>query len=131
MNFFTAILGICETKPLPGGAWDLKDTQVSVDLKAAVPLSCKGGAVYLKGKGLSKPVLVVRGDDNKLYAYEDSCTHGHRKIDPIAGEGKLRCCSVNHSTFDYNGKPLSGPAKHDIRRYEAKEAGGKLVIKIS
>jgi len=131
MNFFTAILGICETKPLDNGAWELKDTQVTVDLKKAALLSLKGGAVYLKGKGLSKPVLVVRGDDNKLYAYEDSCTHGHRKIDPIAGEGKLRCCSVNHSTFDYNGKPLSGPAKHDIHRYDAKEAGGKFVIKIS
>ncbi len=130
MNFFAAILGICETKPLAASAWELKDTQVSVDLKAAAPLSCKGGAVYLKGKGLSKPVLVVRGDDNKLYAYENNCTHGHRKIDPMAG-GKLRCCSVNHSTFDYNGKPLSGPAKHDIRRYDSKEAGGKLIIKIS
>ncbi len=131
MNFLTAVLGICETKPLVESAWELKDTQVLVDLKAAPALSCKGGAVYLKGKGLSKPVLVVRGDDNKLYAYENSCTHGHRKIDPVAGEGKLRCCSVNHSTFSYDGKPLSGPAKHDIRRYEAKESGGKLVIKIS
>jgi cytochrome b6-f complex iron-sulfur subunit len=131
MNFFTAILGICETKPLAENAWAIKDTQVMVDLKAASPLACKGGAVYLKGKGLSKPVLVVRGVDNKLYAYENSCTHGHRKIDPVAGTGKLRCCSVNHSTFDYDGKPLSGPAKHDIRRYETKEFGGKLVIKIS
>jgi cytochrome b6-f complex iron-sulfur subunit len=131
MNFFSAILGICETKPLANSAWELNGTQVSVNLKEASELSCKGGAVYLKGKGLSKPVLVVRGVDNKLYAYENSCTHGHRKIDPVSGQGKLRCCSVNHSTFDYDGKPLSGPAKHDIRRYEAREAGGKLVIKIS
>jgi cytochrome b6-f complex iron-sulfur subunit len=131
MGIFKAILGICETKPLVESAWELKDTQVLVDLKEAPALSCKGGAVYLKGKGLSKPVLVVRGDDNKLYAYENSCTHGHRKIDPVAGEGKLRCCSVNHSTFSYDGKQLSGPAKHEILRYEAKECGGKLVIKIS
>ena len=131
MSFLKAILGICETKPLAETAWEAKDGQVSVDLEAATMLTTKGGAAYLKGKGLNKPVLVIRGDDNKLYAYENSCTHGHRKIDPIAGESKLRCCSVNHSTFNYDGKPLSGPAKHDIKRFEAKEAGGRLVIKLS
>ena len=130
MSIFKAILGICETKPLAETAWELKDGHASVDLKAATSLACKGGATYLKGKGLTKPVLVVRGDDNKLYAYENSCTHGHRKIDPVPGTGKLKCCSVNHSTFNYDGKPLSGPAKHDIKRFEAKESGGRLVIKL-
>jgi nitrite reductase/ring-hydroxylating ferredoxin subunit len=131
MSFFKALLGICATKPLAESAWEVKDSKASVDLKTAAELSAKGGAVYLKGKGLKKPILVVRGEDNKLYAYENSCTHGHRKIDPVAGEGRLRCCSVNHSTFSYDGKPLSGPAKHDIKRFDAKEAGGKLVIKLS
>ena len=91
----------------------------------------KGGAAYLKGKGLNKPVLVVRGDDGKLYAYQDRCTHAGRKIDPVAGEGKLKCCSINHSTFDYDGKPLSGPAKHDIKRYDTEESAGRLIIKLS
>jgi nitrite reductase/ring-hydroxylating ferredoxin subunit len=131
LSIFKAILGICETKPLAETAWELKEGRAAVDLKAASELSTKGGAVYLKGKGLKKPILVVRGDDNKLYAYENRCTHFHRKIDPVPGEGKLKCCSVNHSTFNYDGKPLSGPAKHDVKRYEAKESGGRLVIKLA
>ncbi|KTB48047.1 Rieske (2Fe-2S) protein [Dehalogenimonas alkenigignens] len=130
MSIFKAILGICETKPLAEAAWERRDGKVTIDLKAAPQLAAKGGGVYLRGKGLTKPVLVVRGDDNKLYAYENSCTHGHRKIDPVPGEGKLKCCSVNHSTFSYDGKPLSGPAKHDIKRYEVRENGGRLEIKI-
>ena len=131
MSIFKAILGICETKPLVDTAWELKDGQAIVNLKNASILAGKGGAAYLKGKGLEKPVLVVRGQDNKLYAYQDRCTHGGRKIDPVPGTDKLKCCSINHSTFDYDGKPQSGPAKHDIKRYEAKESGGRLVIKIS
>lgn len=131
MSIFKAILGICDTKPLDEGSWEAADGKATVSLEKAAPLADKGGAVYLKGKGLEKPVLVVRGDDNQLYAYQDRCTHGGRKIDPVPGQGKLKCCSVNHSTFDYSGKPLSGPAKHDIKRYETEETGGKLVIKLS
>ncbi|MEN8613702.1 Rieske (2Fe-2S) protein [Dehalogenimonas sp. THU2] len=131
MSIFKAILGICDTKPLAETAWESRDGQAIVDLKAATMLTAKGGAAYLKGKGLEKPVLVVRGQDNKLYAYQDRCTHGGRKIDPVANEGKLKCCSVNHSTFNYDGKPLSGPAKHDIKRYETTESSGRLVIKIT
>ena len=129
MSLFKAILGICDTKPLAESAWEKTGGQTSVDLTAAPQLASKGGAVYLKGKGLAKPILVVRGDDNNLYAYENSCTHKGRKIDPVPGEAKLKCCSVNHSTFSYDGKPLSGPADHDVKRYEAKESGGRLVIK--
>ena len=131
MSFFKALLGICETKPLAEIAWEKTNGQTSIDLKTAPQLASKGGAVYLKGKGLKKPILVVRGDDNNLYAYENRCTHFHRKIDPVPGEGKLKCCSVNHSTLNYDGKPLSGPAKHDIKRFEARESGGRLVIKLS
>jgi nitrite reductase/ring-hydroxylating ferredoxin subunit len=131
MSIFKAILGICETKPLADNAWEASNGTATVDLKAAAVLADKGGAAYLKGKGLAKPVLVLRGDDGRLYAYQDRCTHGGRKIDPLPGEGKLKCCSVNHSTFDYEGKPLSGPAKHNITRYETEESADRLVIKLS
>ncbi len=131
MSFFKALLGICETKPLSDDAWESGNGNATVDLNAAAVLAEKGGAAYLKGKGLDKPVLVIRGDDGKLYAYQDRCTHAGRKIDPVAGEGKLKCCSINHSTFDYDGKPLSGPAKHDIKRYDTEESAGRLIIKLS
>lgn len=130
MSFFKALLGICETKPLDDAAWRTDNGTAVVELKSATALAENGGAAYLKGKGLARPVLVIRGDDGKLYAYQDRCTHGGRKIDPLPGEGKLRCCSVNHSTFDYDGKPLSGPAKHNIERYDAEERDGQLIIKI-
>jgi nitrite reductase/ring-hydroxylating ferredoxin subunit len=131
MSFFKALLGICDTKPLADDAWRADKGNAVVNLKAATTLTEKGGAAYLKGRGLARPVLVIRGDDGQLYAYQDRCTHGGRKIDPLPGEGKLKCCSVNHSTFDYDGKPLSGPAKHNIERYDTEERDGELFIKIT
>jgi Rieske Fe-S protein len=53
-----------------------------------------------------------------------------RKIDPVAGEAKLRCCSVFHSKFDYDGKPLSGPAKESLKRHQVELSQGNLVLTI-
>jgi len=132
VNIFKAIMGMCDTSPLADDVWSLMDSQIALDLAKVPALSEKGGAGYMAGKGLAKPVLVVRGQDNNLYAYENACPHGGRKIDPMQGEAKLRCCSVNHSTFDYNGKVLSGPAqhKHELRRLLTSQADGKLLISV-
>ena len=35
-----------------------------------------------------------------------------------------------HSQFDYEGKPLSGPAKQPLTRHQAELADGKLVVTV-
>jgi len=129
-NILTAILGKCDTKPAPDNAWQVNNGQVTVALESISALGQNGGAIYLDGKGLSSPVLVVRGQGGVLRAFQNKCTHSGRKIDPVKGDSALRCCSVNHSTFDYNGKKLTGPATHDIARFFATQNGKTLIVDI-
>lgn len=125
---FKALLGICETKPLSGDLWSLEENKVHVKLsQLPAPLS-EDEAVYLKGKGLRKPVLILRTKEDQYLVFENSCTHGGRKLDPVPGESKLRCCSLGHSTFDYEGKRLSGMAKKPLTRYAVEESDGDLIV---
>ena len=126
---FKSILGICETKPLSEDLWSLEENKVHVKLSQISDPLPEGGAVYLKGEGLGKPVLILRTEEGQYLAFENRCTHGmHRKLDHVPGESKLRCCSVGHSTFDYEGKKLKGMAKGPLTRYEIEERDGDLIV---
>jgi len=46
------------------------------------------------------------------------------------GKPVLRCSSVMHSTFDYQGRQLSGPAKKPIQTYSSQVENDELVIMI-
>ena len=127
-QFFKALLGICETKPLSPELWSVEGGKVVVKLSQKPDAILKGGAVYLQGKGLERPLLILHTDDDKYLSFTNRCTHAKRKIDPIAGERKLRCCSVNHSTFDYDGKPLSGPAKESLKHHQVEVSQGNLMV---
>lgn len=128
MSIFKAVLGICETKPLGSNLWSLEGSKVQVKLSQMPEPLPKGGAVYLKGGGLSKPVLLLRTEDDRYLAFEDRCTHFGRKIDPVPGEAKLRCCSLFHSTYDLEGKNISGAAKMPITSYAVEQSDGDLII---
>ncbi len=128
MSVFKAMLGICETKPLSPDRWSLEGNKVKVKLSQMPEPLPKGGAVYLKGGGLSKPVLLLRNEDDRYLAYEDRCTHFGRKLDPLPGEAKLRCCSLFHSTYDLDGKNISGAAKSPLKCYTVEQSNGDLEI---
>ena len=128
MSIFKAVLGICDTKPLGGDLWSLEGNKARVKLSQMPEPLVKGGAVYLKGGGLSKPVLLLRTEDDRYLAFEDRCTHFGRKLDPIPGEEKLRCCSLFHSTYDLDGKNISGAAKRPLPSYVVEQSDGDLVI---
>ncbi len=131
IGFFKAILGICETPPLDAGVWTAEGNQVTVRLGGAAALALAGGAVRLEGKGLASSVLIVHTDGNHYLAFENRCTHSGRKLDPIAGKEELRCCSVNHSRFDYLGNKLSGPADRSLKRYAVEKRGEELVVTLN
>lgn len=126
MSLIKSILGICETKPLSAELWSLEEGKVRVKMPEPLP---KGGAVYLAGQGLDKPILLLRTEEDRYLAFANRCTHfGHRKLDPVPGEAKLRCCSISHSTFDLEGKNISGPAKEPLTRYAVEQSDGDLII---
>jgi cytochrome b6-f complex iron-sulfur subunit len=108
--------------------WELEGNKIQVKLdKMPEPLE-KGAATYIEDKSLQYPVLILRTEDNTYLAFANRCTHSHRKLDPVAGQQILRCCSVMHSTFNYQGEKLSGPAKGNLTSYSAEMSGDDLVI---
>jgi nitrite reductase/ring-hydroxylating ferredoxin subunit len=128
IDFFKALAGICETNPLSEDHWELQENKVVVRVSDVPELQRQGGAVYLQGGGLGTPILVVRGGDDSYHCFENRCTHMGRRLDPVQGKAESRCCSVSHSTFDYQGAKLSGPAKGPIRPFASHVEGGELVI---
>lgn len=128
VNFFKAIFGICATQPLAPELWTIENNRIHVKPGQIPEMGTKRGAVYMQGKGLQKPVLLVRGDNDEYLAFANSCTHGGRKLDPVAGEPILRCCSIGHSTFDYHGKRLSGSAVNDLTIYQVEQQEDSLII---
>jgi cytochrome b6-f complex iron-sulfur subunit len=130
VDFFKAVAGICRTQPLQPELWDKSGNTITVKVSNISELQHPGGAVYMQGNGLQRPVLVVRGVDDTYHAFENRCTHGGRKLDPKPGEPVLRCCSVNHSTFDFDGNKLSGPAKGPIKVFKTEAQEDDLVIDI-
>jgi len=127
-DFFKAILGICRTPPLDAGLWTVEGNQVTVWLSEAVALVPIGSAVRLEGKGLASSVLIVHAGDGEYLAFENRCTHGGRKLDPVEGKDELRCCSVNHARFDFDGSKLSGPAKGPLKKYHVERRGKELIV---
>jgi len=133
MGILKRLLGICSTQvPANSGCWTYADGKLEVILDKAPELSQKGGAVRLEGPSLPKRVLVLHGQDGAFHAFPNRCTHiGHRRVDPVPGEDKIRCCSVGKSTFEYSGKLISGSAKESLEPLALESDGSKLVISIS
>ena len=130
LGFFKALLGICETKPLDPALWNLEGEVARLHIIDKADILPKGGATYLKGRDLSRPVLIIRTHDDRYLAFTDRCSHANRKLDHLPDERVLRCCSVNHSTFDYNGKRLSGPAKDPLTRHPVSVEGSDLLVRL-
>ena len=133
MSIFKRIFGICATQvPANSACWSYGGGKLEVSLDKAPELSQKGGAIRLEGPSLPKRVLVVHGQDGAFHAFPNRCTHiGHRRIDPVPGEDKIRCCSVGKSTFEYSGKLLSGSAKESLEPLALESDGSKLIISVS
>jgi cytochrome b6-f complex iron-sulfur subunit len=127
-GFFKALLGICETPPLADELWTLERNEVSVRLGEAAALAAVGGAARLGGKGRMPSILIVHAGADEYLAFENRCTHAGRKLDPVEGKRELRCCSVSHSRFDYEGNKLSGLAKDPLRKYPVEKRGEELIV---
>jgi len=127
-GFLKAIFGICETPYLNAELWSVEGKRVTIRLAEATALATVGGAVRLEGKGLASSVLIVHADTDEYLAFENRCTHGGRKLDPVEGRPELRCCSVGHSRFDYQGDKLSGPAKGPLTLYRVETQGEELIV---
>ena len=131
LTFFDRLSGTPLTQlPQLENAWVYVDGALMLDLTKLPELDTLGGAVRIEGEVLPAPILVVLGADGNYYAFENACTHAGRMIDPVAGTMTLACCSVSSSTFDYQGKVLSGPAEGTLTSFPLAVENDQLTINI-
>jgi nitrite reductase/ring-hydroxylating ferredoxin subunit len=131
-TFWQRLFGLPATpRPADSGCWAYSGGNVVIDLGKAPELRTPGGALRLEGKGLSRRLLVLHGEDGVFRAFQNRCTHlGHRRVDPVPGTRTIQCCSVNKSTYSYDGTTLSGPAPGPLTTFPAALEGQRLVIRL-
>ena len=132
-SIWQRIFGISATdKPQDEGGWHYESGKLTISLDRIPELTRSGTAVRFEGKILPVRVLVVFGEDRQYQAFHNRCTHlGHRRLDYVPGTETVQCCSVNKSTFTFEGDKIHGPAPQSIRTYPVEVTDGELRIKIS
>ena len=133
MGFLKRLFGLPVTgMPDDDSSWQVVDgKKVELKLESIPALDKPGGAVRLEGNGLEPRLLVLHGIDDVFRAYKNNCACSGWRIDPVEGEKKVRCCTLAQSTYDYDGKRVSGPAKKDLETLTVEQEGGTLVIRLS
>ena len=130
-GFINSVLGICGTKMLDNDKWCLKEGQIKLKVSDVPELAEKEGAVYLMSPDLGIPVLVLKSQKGEYLAFANHCRHLlGRKLDPVPGEDKLRCCSLLHSEYDLDGIVVKGPASKPIKKYKVEIDKDLLTINI-
>jgi len=128
-NVWQRILGIPETKrPHDTACWSVSDGRIIVDLTRAPELSQPFGAIRIEGKATSERVLVFRDGAGNFRAVCNRCGHAGRRLDPVPGTETIQCCSMGHSTYDYDGKVVSEAAVKPVRPYRVRTEGTRLII---
>ena len=131
-NIFQRIFGISATKPPKDpSCWSLDGNKVTVDLGRATELSSPGGSIRLEGQGVPHRLMIFHGDDGEYHAFRNHCGHAGRRLDPVPGEKTVQCCSINHATYDYEGKKLEGPGKKPMAQYPVQHEEGKIVVELT
>lgn len=131
-NFLQRVFGIPATsKPQSSDCWHFLNGKLIVDLKKAPELQRPGGAMRLEGGNLPERILVLHGEDGSFHVFQNRCTHiGHRRLDPVPGTNTVQCCSVNKSTYDFQGTKVHGPAPRPVVSYPVDRDGDKLIATI-
>ena len=132
-SIWQRIFGISATdKPQDESGWHYDSGQLIISLDRIPELTRSGTAVRFEGKSLPVRVLVVFGEDEKYQAFQNRCTHlAHRRLDYVPGTETVQCCSVNKSTYTFDGNKIHGPAPRPIHTYPVDVAEKELRIKIS
>ena len=132
-SIWQRIFGISATdKPQDESGWHYESGQLTISLDRIPELTRSGMAVRFEGKSLPVRVLVVFGENKQYQAFHNRCSHlGHRRLDYVPGTETVQCCSVNKSTYTFNGNKIHGPAPRPIDTYPVEVGERELRIRIS
>jgi len=130
-NIFQRLFGICATRlPNNDDCWTYADGKITIDLARAPELEKPGSGLRIEGDNLPDRYLIVYGDDDKFHAFRNHCEHAGRRLDPVPGDEVVQCCSMGKSTYDYQGKIISGSAKDAVKTYPVEVQEGRLIISV-
>lgn len=132
-SIWQRIFGIPATdKPQDETGWDYNSGQLTIRLDQIPELTRPGTAMRFEGKGMPKRILVVFGEDRQYRAFHNRCTHmGHRRLDYVPGTETVQCCSVNKSTYRFDGQKIFGPNPLPINTFPVESAEGELRVCIN
>jgi Rieske Fe-S protein len=85
----------------------------------------QNSSVYVKVD--DEPVLLIRGEGDKILAYSAICTH----LDCLVGYRKSNndiFCNCHSSSFNIDGFPVDGPAKKPLTRYKTEVKNGIIYV---
>ncbi len=132
-SIWQRIFGISATdKPQDESGWHYDSDQLTISLDRIPELTRSGTAVRFEGKSLPVRVLVVFGEDEQYQTFQKRCTHlGHRRLDYVPGTETVQCCSVNKSTYTFDGEKIYGPTPKPVKTYPVAQVKGQLQVQIS
>ena len=81
---------------------------------------------------LASSLRLNKGEEGQYQAFQNRCTHlGHRRLDYVPGTETVQCCSVNKSTYTFDGEKIHGPAPQPIPTYPVAVGEGELRMSIA
>ena len=101
--------------------------KMAVPLSKAEKLKDVGGWAVLKIK--DQDILFIRETADKVHAVSGVCTHKQCAVGYDPKSNKI-VCPCHKSTFDVDGKVLTGPATVDLANYQATLSGDRIIIKV-
>jgi cytochrome b6-f complex iron-sulfur subunit len=85
----------------------------------------ENSSIYTKIE--DEPVIIVRGESDKIIALSAICTH----LDCLVGYRKSEndiFCNCHSSSFNIEGMPKEGPAKLPLQKYKTEVKDGMIII---
>jgi nitrite reductase/ring-hydroxylating ferredoxin subunit len=131
-SIWQRIFGIPATnKPHDDEGWRFESGQLIISLDRIPELTRAGTAVRFEGKNLPARVLVLFDENKQYQAFHNRCTHfGHRRLDYVPGTETIQCCSVNKSTYTFDGNKIHGPTPKAVQTYPVEINEKELRVQI-
>jgi nitrite reductase/ring-hydroxylating ferredoxin subunit len=101
---------------------------VVIDLNKAVVLRRTGAALAVVDTERKLNLIVIHVDRSLFVALDRSCTHGGAQCAFNGKRRTLKCTSLNHAEYGLDGKLLHGRTHGDLRAYETRREGSRLLI---
>lgn len=127
---FPAVLSSCQSTYYTTGTMESNGLSVMRSeftyLKKDQPLT--RSYVIIRNDALEFPIYLYRFSDTQYSAVLMKCTHQGNEL---SASGDHLTCSAHGSEFTNKGTVAQGPAEKDLRTFDVRVAGEKIVINLS